>query len=200
MRKPTELTAISDEGQVVGYDLNNSSYTGFLYNERTQSFTALVPPKGFYVLPFAINNGGDIGGLLLRDRGQTGFVLVGSHYSQISPPETHFGSVFGVTAKGMVFGSATNKEEKGLYFSYSQGKYSDFSIPNVPNNAITGVNPQGTEFVGYYYSSSGVASGFTYQNGVLATLQFPGSNGTYAIGINRAGEVVGYFYDSQSNI
>lgn len=70
------------------------------------------------------------------------------------------------------------------------------TIPNAPGAQVYGINPEGTALVGYYQPSSGINAGFVYQNSTLITLQFPGSVETYAMGINSAGEVVGYYAGS----
>jgi probable HAF family extracellular repeat protein len=190
------LTGINDNGQITG--VGQAPQVGFVYNQQTQEFSAVVPPKG-NAYPNGINDNGEIGGYFLyaNGRSEAGFVVVGSRFGVISPGHTAQAEVFGVTATGTLFGSAVNVNGKFFYFSYTQGKYSDFTIPNLATYAVTGVTPKGTTLVGWYVPSSGGIVGFTYQNKTLSSLQFPGANLTYAQGINDAGEVVGYFYDSQ---
>jgi probable HAF family extracellular repeat protein len=194
--KWTYLTSINDDGQIVGYGYLPT--VGFLYNLQTQDFTVILPPKGTYAFPAVINNNQEIGGLFGYGTTRTGFVLSGSQYSVVSPPHAIDAAVFGITANGTPLGSASNGHQL-FYFTYSQGKYSDFSIRNAPDYRIYGANPQGTAFVGLYEPSLGVTAGFVYQNRTLTTLQFPGSSLTVAYAINMAGEVVGAFEDTSGN-
>jgi probable HAF family extracellular repeat protein len=196
----TVLNGVNDNGQMVGISYS-PIYVGFLYNQPTQDFTVIDPPKGVYAIPYAINNNAEIGGqaIYAPSNMEAGFALAGSHYAIISPPSLVYARVFGVTGEGMLFGSAYNQNRfTEVYFSYSQGRYSFFSIPPALY-LINGVNPQGTTFVGYYEPSSGVTAGFIY-NKTLTTLQFPGSSYTVANGINKAGEVVGYFKDANGHL
>jgi probable HAF family extracellular repeat protein len=160
----------------------------------------IAPPKGNYAIPFTINNGGVVVGSF--NYGQfgafTGFEMLGSRWAIISPPQGSLAAVFGVTAKGTLFGSATGANSV-FYFSYSQGNYSKFTIPNAPGYFISGVNPEGTALVGFYNPSSGVTASFIYQNQTITTLQFPGSSFTQASGISKTGEVVGFFEDAEGN-
>jgi uncharacterized membrane protein len=195
----TTLFGINDLGKIVG-DTRTPTKTGFLYDVQTQTFTTINRPGADYSLPFAINNGGIIGGLLVPSptSPSIGFALIASGYKIISPPAGTFPEVSGVTASGMLFGSAYNTSGNPLNFSYSNGKYSPITIPNAPSAQIIAVNPQGSALAGYYLPASGVTAGFIYRNKTLTTLQFPGSNFTQAYGINAAGEVVGLFSDSVS--
>jgi probable HAF family extracellular repeat protein len=191
----TLLTAINDVGEIIGYIGGDfGPYVGFAYSQQTEDFTVIDPPKGNYAFPLAINDNGEIGGGFAHGAANalTGFGLVGSRYMSVSPPQSRDVYVFGVSAKGTLFGSAVNFNGADFYFAYSQGQYSDFVIPNAPENLVNAVNPQGTAFVGQYNPSTATV-GFVYQDKTLTALQFPGSSFTQALGINRAGEVVGTF-------
>jgi hypothetical protein len=63
------------------------------------------------------------------------------------------------------------------------------TLPNVPNTAFThytGLNDAGA-LVGFYETPDGSTElGFLYENGLFATVSFPGSFGTRAFGINDA--------------
>jgi probable HAF family extracellular repeat protein len=73
------------------------------------------------------------------------------------------------------------------------------TIPNAPGATVSGIDPSGGALVGYYAVSSSAFAGFVYQSKALQTLQFPGSNDTFASGINSAGEVVGTFDDAMGS-
>lgn len=169
-----------------------------MYDVTTESFTTLNRQGANGTIPFAINNAGVIGGALTHGNFIVGFELVGSVYKTVSPPRTTYSGVQGITSSGEVFGLASTTKGS-FYFSFAQGKYSEFEIPSAPGAEMEGVNPSGSALVGFYNPSSGVTAGFIYQKKNLTTLQFPGSSLTEAFGINAAGEVVGLFEDAEGN-
>jgi probable HAF family extracellular repeat protein len=192
----TSLSGINDLGDIVGGSRDPD--VGFLYDVQSQTFTTISFPHASQTFPIAINNAGDIVGQVVHGIFSLGFELVGSRYKVILPPRASTSGAFGITASGEVFGTASTRNAT-FDFAFSQGNYSQFSIPGAPGALVSGVNPAGTAVVGYYNPSSEVAAGFVYQNKTLTTLQFPGSNVTYAYGISDAGEVVGTFTDASFN-
>lgn len=191
----TIATGINDNGKIVGF--SRPTLLGFEYDVQTATFTTLSDPNGTITEPCCINNNGVIGGAYYNTGGPYGFALVDSTYRTLTPPETTTSSVIGVTASGEFILSSVTSANKAVYYSYSDGSYSKISFPgNIDNGLIFGVNPQGTEFVGAYSPNIETAAGFVYQNGVLTTLQFPGSTDTNAEGVNRFGEVVGIYTDA----
>jgi probable HAF family extracellular repeat protein len=184
----TYLNGINDNGQIVGQ--SGDPNLGFLYDVQTQIFTE-ISSSGYLTYPLAINNGGQIAGVVVTPTGYRyfGFELAGSRYKIITPPNTLTSSVVGITASGELFGVATIAGHKTVDFSLSGGVYSEFSIPSKQGSQLTGVNPAGTAIVGFRLYDGG----FIYRNKTLTTLLFPGSKFTWAYGINAAGEVVGGF-------
>lgn len=66
------------------------------------------------------------------------------------------------------------------------------------NGQATGVNNSGV-VCGFYVDSAGGNHGFLLSNGVLTTLNYPGSIFTQALGLNNSNQVVGAFMDAQGN-
>jgi probable HAF family extracellular repeat protein len=189
----TYLFGLNDVGQIVG--LGGNSF-GFLYDEQAQTFTAINYPHANETFPNAINNAGTIVGSVNYGKNvNSGFALVSSSYKRVSPPGTIQSLAAGVTESNEIVGNVFKTGET-LNFLFSRGKYEALTMPNVPGAQVTGINPTGTTVVGFYTTSSGIISGFLYQNSTLTTLLFPGSIQTQAYGINAAGEVVGLFVDT----
>jgi uncharacterized membrane protein len=73
--------------------------------------------------------------------------------------------------------------------------FTTIAVPGIDNNLVFGINNKG-EIVGYYFdnSSPNTNHGFVFNGGVFTTLDAPGAGnpGTYAVGINDFGQVVGY--------
>jgi probable HAF family extracellular repeat protein len=195
----TFLAGINGVGQIVG-DTSNPNI-GFLYDVQTQTFTALSDPRATQTQAYCINDHGVIGGAAFISQKLTfyGFGLVGSTYHMVSPPGADISEVLGVTDSDKFLVVANTAKGANLPFLHYKGTYSQIPIPSEPNLQVFGVSPQGAAFVGFYNPSSGVTAAFIYQNKILTTLQFPGSNFTQAYGINKAGEVVGTFVDAENN-
>ena len=189
----TIVEGINDLHQLVG----ESSFGGFLYDTQTQTFTQINYPGANSSNAIAISNAGVVGGYFASGSGDIqGFALVDGKYILISPPGTISTSVSGITAAGKFVGFANLQScNCGVSFSYYRGKYKRIVIPNALATVV-GVNNSGTALVGDHGTS--VGAGFVYQSKVLRSLSFPGSSGTDAIGVNDAGEVVGWFYDANS--
>jgi probable HAF family extracellular repeat protein len=193
----TYPSGINDVGQVVGYSY--PSWDGFVYDLKTGTFDETFhDTRALETQAVCINNAGLIGGGLDFYAQGYGFELLGSTYKVLRPPMTNGGAVVGVTASGKFLINARNLSANLVSFLYGDGVYTQIPIPNQPNAAFEGVNPQGTVFVGDYSPSTNVVAGFVLQGKQFTPLQFPGSTQTYAYGINRSGVVVGWFYDSNT--
>ncbi|MBZ5597921.1 MAG: hypothetical protein LAN83_06325 [Acidobacteriia bacterium] len=182
----TNFGGVNDLRQVVGV-----STTGFVYDLNTQEFKTIIDPiTQQQTTPTCINNAGTVGGYYYYHGHFHGFALVGSDYIDIQLPHEFDTYVYGISTKGKLVGFA------GANFEYFRGVSRRLLLPSLPSALELGINNAGTALVGVYLSTPDVAAGFVYQNGVVQTVQFPGSNITEATAINDAGEVVGFFLDS----
>jgi probable HAF family extracellular repeat protein len=148
--------------------------------------------------PVSINNAGTVVGSFNYFEKEYGFELNGSTYSKLVFPGAEFTTLRGITSAGTVVGYGEAKRVAFADFSYAQGQYHRFAIPNAPGALVLAVNPSGTALAGQSPTSQGSA-GFVYTNRILTVLQFPGSAFAYAQGVNSAGEVVGWFYEGSGN-
>jgi probable HAF family extracellular repeat protein len=194
----TILFGINDVGQIVGY--TGDATIGFLYDIQTQTFTRLQYSPSTQTLPYAINNAGTVVGLIQNPVSgvAVGFELRGTTYTTMKAPgasRTVLTSInnldqalvlgqssFGSVAKAYVFdaGKLTRLSDKG-----NRGP---FAIND--NGAISGT---------YVIHVETDYAGFVSQNNVSQRVRFPGTHRTLAYGINDAGVVVGFFYDSVGN-
>jgi probable HAF family extracellular repeat protein len=161
---------------------------GFLYNSDG-SYTNLTACAGCLIIPFDINNTGQIVGQV--DGGPNGgFIYSGGTYTYVNNGIPH-----GINDTGQIVGG---------------GSYNNISIPpsSLPpisggyQGVPTGINNAGQE-VGYFFTSAtplpGVIyshRGFLYSGGTYSTLAFPGAINTVAWGINDAGQIVGSYSNS----
>ena len=186
----TYASGINDHGQVVGY-----GGLAFIYDVQSKVFTD-IGIGNLLTYPMAINNAGTIPGYVLIYDRKLGYHEAGferfpdgrrQRVGVIGSPTT---VPFGISSSGDIVGYAYFQSETPYSFVFESGNYKIVTF----GGTLLGINPQATALVGYY-GVSGVTSGFLYQNNTLTTLQFPGSTSTVAIGVNRGGQVVGYFTD-----
>lgn len=191
----TEFNGINDLGQIVGY----SGGGGFVYNWPTQTFTEGIGyPDSDWTVPYGINNAGTIiGAYQTNDIYEDAFMLSGSTYTQLRPPDLEYAEDFsanGITTSGWVVLSV---RDYGNYI-YKNGNYKKIPISNRYADA-TGVNPAGTEIVGCSpINEEENEVGFLYRNDAVTEMKFPGANSTCPNSVNDSGVIVGSFTVSGS--
>jgi probable HAF family extracellular repeat protein len=175
---------------------NSSARPAFVYDIETRTFTDITYPGAYLTAPNAINNAGTIAGFAWFFSGNyVSFEQVASGQQKtLTVPGASATYADGITDSGVVVGYYLTRSAL-LNFLYSRGKYRQLSIPHAPDAEVTGTNPSGTAFVGFYN-----AGGFLYQNKTLQTLQFPGAASTFAYGVNAAGKVSGIFHEANGNL
>jgi hypothetical protein len=210
----TQVAAINNSGEVVGYYSANGSSTsnvGFIDNNGT--YTSIPSPSSQQVnfTPTSINNNGVVAGYSMNSSTDqnSGFVdNAGSFTSIIDPNEGNGGSTYvnaindsGVTAG--YYSVVNNGILGGTYgFIDNEGVFTNVSDPNANtaqnlSTEVTGINNSGV-MVGYYFApSSTQKQGFIDDNGVFTTINDPnGTSGTMLTGINNEGEITGdYFHN-----
>jgi 6-phosphogluconolactonase len=85
-------------------------------------------------------------------------------------------------------------------FKFVNNKFVKLMVPNSTSTAILGVNDNG-DLVGFYRKPDGSRNGFVWwHTNVVQTLNFPATNLTaVAIGINKAGKIVGGLWSINSS-
>jgi probable HAF family extracellular repeat protein len=74
--------------------------------------------------------------------------------------------------------------------------YTTFAVPNSLNITVVGINASGV-VVGNWYDQNYTTHGFTFQNGIVTSVDDPNQvNGTQINGINKRGQIVGYYLDA----
>jgi len=194
---------INDLGQIVGtyFDDSGETFSGFVYDVPTNTFTGTFSdPLYGYTFASGINNAGTIVGNIQLYGGPTisyvAFQLTGTTFKKISPQGSSSTTASSIDNFGDVIGLATFNRVFG--FISANGKYQRITLPILLAQPY-GINDFGA-LVGLFYSTKdNVFLGFIYQNSIFQILNFPGSTGTFPMAINNSGEVVGYFYDSNSS-
>jgi len=174
----TFAEGINNNGQIVGYYLDSSGVDqGFIYSAGTY-----VP---------GIDNPGTLGTELL------GTSTHAIEFHNGKPVEISGQYIVGEVTLGFLDFQAAVLN----YGSTSRSGFGTYGFDETNDDTVfTGVNEKGTEVVGWYIDSSGSGiHGFfvNIKTGGLGTaLTDLGPKGTYAQGVNNAGQIAGYYVDS----
>jgi len=189
----TYASGIDNDGTIVGYYFGaDDAFHGFVATPGNGSYAS-----GTIVQlddPSADNDyfGGTYATAINAGANGAGPEVVGYYYDDIG------------MAHGFVY--------TGSFTSIDNSDFTTIDDPNVGASGgtyLTGINDSG-EVVGYYIDSGGMHHGFTamptsdgvYEANAFTDINDPnaGNFGTYATGINDAGEVVGYYYDGNNDL
>jgi uncharacterized membrane protein len=176
------VTGINDAGQVIGsFGINSGLYV-YLYANGVYTTEA----------------GGD--GENINDSGQF-IVSFGSSspfqaafiFNVNGGPAVHIFYSFGTVAIGINnAGEVIGQDSFGEDFLWVNGTFTPINLPGMPS----GINDSG-QIIGNVGGPFGAdvvgAFGYLDTNGIIQTIDVPGSTGTAAYGINDAGAIVGTF-------
>lgn len=201
----TQMLGINSGGEIVGYhgmDINK----GLTLNiTNLSTFTSENYPGSAQTQVTAINTAGNTAGFYIDTAGFVhGFTDTAGTFATVDAPGTAFNQLLSWNDEGQVAGySSTDPTGMTLQraFILKSGTYTYLTqyFPAGTGNAqATGVNNSGVA-CGFYVDSAGVNHGFLLNNGVLTTLNYPGSTFTQALGLNNSNQVVGTFTDAQGN-
>jgi probable HAF family extracellular repeat protein len=168
-----------------------------------------IPGATFGTYANGINDAGQIAGYYTDGSGTQGFLLSGGSLTTlnnpavVNPPGEHYTLPWGINNSTQIAGSFNQGSSSA--FLYNNGVYTTLASGGGLQGGYfgQGINDAG-QVVGYSYfalgTTYGQASGFIYTNGAFTRLNDPsavtnpfGPTGTFAEGINNAGQVVGYY-------
>ena len=202
---------INDAGQIVGNLREGDTYQGFLDNGGV--FTRIsVPGATGTSAANGINDAGQIvGSYRTGDVGAPqGFVDNGGVFTRISVPGALTSYANGINDAGQIVGTYITAEINGkeLGFVDNGGTFTTISVPGalVLGTVANGINDAG-QIVGTYglelkvdgKTQGSTTQGFVDNGGVFTTISVSGATpftGTWATGINDAGQIVGDYIPS----
>lgn len=210
----TTATGINDLNQIVGwYTTNNSSGTGFEYNNASFINLNISVPGSLATQPLAINDTGSIVGVFTGSLGSTGFLLNGAGYSAITGPAGSVeSSATGIDNSGDIAGWYINSSSvtQGFILNGSTGVYTTLAVPGATSTQITGINPAGgivagiTDVITPQTGPLPVEVGFLYDYGsstpAFTSFFLPGAMAINSMSINDSGEIACTFTDTSSSI
>jgi uncharacterized membrane protein len=141
---------------------------------------------------WGINNAGQIVGSYNFGFVTAGFLYSGGSYTTLPQPQMAFAE--GINNLGQIVGS-----DGYSGFLLNGGSLTPIQVPGVISTTPHGMNDNG-QIVGSYPLGAG-DHGFLYSAGRFTTFDVPGAaaEGTLALGINNAGQIVGW-YGGRGNI
>ena len=170
--------------------------------------------------PVSINAQGQVAGYYFDGSGQKhGFLDTNGTFTDaavptetlpsVSVPGAESTDVTGVNDLGQVVGYYyTTGSYTAHGFVDTDGTFTTIDFPgNEAGTFLYGINDAG-QVVGSYFDPSGLYDGFVDTNGAFAIVDAPGAGspgvpgvvGTELVGINAAGEVIGYYVDSGDTV
>ncbi len=184
----TFVNGINNSGQIVGVSFSSEGDPiGWIYSGGNYSF---IP--GEFVIPFGINDHGDIVGN--NSLSQDAFIYTDGNFINIHVPGAFSTSASGINNSGEVVGNYS--DATGSHgFIYADGNF--ITIINVPGASYAsacGINDSG-EVVGSYFDATG-SHGFVDNGGNFSTIDVPGASYMSACGINDSEEIVGGYSDA----
>jgi probable HAF family extracellular repeat protein len=189
---------INDEGTIAGLNIEE----GFIFS-LTQ-ITSIDVPSSQVTYVGGINNKGEVAGYYQDAQGAAhDFLWSKGQFTTIDPPGPA-GVQASLNDKGQVVGSysdSTTGRPRG--FLYDKGVFTTIDAPNSLATELFGINDAG-DIVGAYQDTSAqqASHGFVLSRGVFTVLPGPGVNSpsSIAAGINRHGQIVGWFADPTTGI
>jgi probable HAF family extracellular repeat protein len=191
----TIALGINKYGDITGYSFGSTGLHGFLYEagrSRTLDF-----PGAWETIPAGINDSGQIvGGVTLEPFGQAhGFFYDGATFTVLDVSGARNGVAFGINNYGDIVGTYVDTAQHGFLLRDGEFVPVDMPVPGTFLTRANGINDR-DQIVGEYNDmpSSSRQHGFLLSRGRYRSLDVPGAQGTSATGINKNGEVVGFFY------
>ena len=196
----TQFLGINKGGIVAGYH-GAAINQGFTYNTATKAFTNENFPGSAQTQVTGINHDRQTVGFYIDGALNThGFIESHGKFSTADEPGTPFNQLLGLSDNGQAAGyystTADGAAPDHAYVLDERGKvYANFIIPGSTFAQATGVNNDGT-VCGFTIDSKNVNHGWLLSLGTLKILDYPGSMGTQALGLNDQNQVVGTYTDT----
>jgi probable HAF family extracellular repeat protein len=125
-------------------------------------------------------------------------LIQGKTYTAISDPNGVQTYCYGISSAGTVVGYYNTSDDAAVGFTYSNGTFSDFSLPGVSGALPTAVSTNGI-IAGYYYDQNNQPWGFALKGTKLTTFQISGAAYIFPEGVNSHGELTLDEIDSSGN-
>jgi probable HAF family extracellular repeat protein len=119
-------------------------------------------------------------------------------YTPISDPNGVQTNCYGISSAGTVVGYYNMADDAAVGFTYSNGTFSDFTLPGISGALPTAVSTNGI-IAGYYYDQNSQPWGFALKKTKLTTFQISGAAYIFPAGVNSHGELTLEEIDASGN-
>lgn len=160
-----QVLGLNDSGIAVGFYTDAAGINhGFTLNQATGKFKAVTPPGGGSVVATAINDAGDIAGIIMTSSSQTnGFIEKNGQFSVLSFPGGSSTQPFGINKHDQMVGSYL--DGGGVLHGFllsdplSHATWVSIDDPNgIGSTVINGLS-DGGKMVGFYTDAAGNTDG-----------------------------------------
>lgn len=185
------ILGINNLGQFVGMVTTLTATSAFLYDRGT--FSALLQfPGATFSIANAINNRGEIVGVLQAAAGNGAFLHKAERYLRLQYPGASETTATGINESGQIVGNFVDaKGTHGFVYLENVGVYSPPLVnPPATTVALRAVNDEG-QIVGGFMDKSGNEHPFIYIAAELHPVLIPGATSASINGINNRGQIVG---------
>ncbi|HEY1708167.1 MAG TPA: hypothetical protein VGG10_07865 [Rhizomicrobium sp.] len=166
------------------------SYTFRSVNLVPGEETILLDVKPLYLLGWALTSDSAI---------PTCYLQFGGARTVIADPKGVATYCHGVNSKGVVVGYYETGADVAVGFTYANGVYTDFSLPNGADGPLPISISDNGLITGYYYNNN-VPFVFVIRNGNLVTFRIPGSTNIFPSGINNQRQILMQQVDTGGNL
>jgi hypothetical protein len=179
----------------------NSMFHSFVATQqgkKPRSFVTFDYPGSSATMANGVNDTSEVVGSFTDNAGVVhGFTYKSQNFASIDYPQGVATVANAISDRGEIIGYYEDSSG-GLHgFASVKGKMTPIDFPtSVGLTEATAVNTAGT-VVGIYGQFNGgvpAAHGFVFNKGIYSTLDYPNAMGTYLVGINTAGNILGYYY------
>jgi probable HAF family extracellular repeat protein len=204
----TAAYAINDAGQIVGqYTIGTGYPQGFLFSGG--EFTSIDYPGAWETSAYGINNAGVIIGSY--DVGSPtgtstvhGFVYQNGAFTTIDFPAAANSWLSGINNDGVMsgvyeptglsLGPGLNALQYGFIYTLNGGTFTEIQYPGGISTYAGAINDNGQIVGTYTYDTNGNFEGFLKTGSAYTTVSIA-SNVTSPLGINNAGQEVGFYFN-----
>jgi uncharacterized membrane protein len=196
----TQCFRINKLGVVVG-SYEDSAGNIHAYKLEKGTYSNIDFPGAKNSQSGGINDSGEIVGSYYDDMGNaSGFTLIGNTYTSFSVPGSNYTLALGLNNSGVIAGFYA--DASGIYhgFTLADGTFTTVDYPGAPWSGLWDVNDAGV-VVGAYgdgeYPDT-FEHGFASKNGEYLNIDVPfvGVAATWVTHINKSGQIVGLYIDT----
>jgi uncharacterized membrane protein len=199
----TASFGLNNTGEIVGsyYDTAGNEH-GFSLIKGV--YTSIDVPGAILTQVEGVNDSGEIVGLYYTSDPGIGysFYLLGSTYTTIAVAGAQDTFAGGVNNSGEIVGQWVDSAGNYHGFSWTSGVFTTIDYPGAVYSSVLGINDQG-DVAGEYGNGdlnqfAGLQHGFVYGKGhyLKVDVPFVGSAVTWLNGINKDGQISGFYVDT----